>query len=90
MLMQKEGRLRLAKSLSGHDKDQLYVIRNEESRTVYLVDGKIRTLDRPKKKNRKHIQVIDRLPKSVEEILATSPIGDLEIKRALKLYQKEL
>ena len=45
-------------SKSGHDKGHLYVIIKTDDEYVYLVDGKIRTLSNPKKKNKKHIQII--------------------------------
>lgn len=43
-------------SLAGHDKDAYYVLFDSDSNFVYLVDGKTRTLEKPKKKNRKHIR----------------------------------
>jgi ribosomal protein L14E/L6E/L27E len=46
----------LAVSKAGHDKDILYVIIRAEKEYVYLVDGIIRTLNKPKKKNIKHIK----------------------------------
>ena len=49
---------------------------------VYLVDGKIRTLSNPKKKKRKHIQIIC-------EKQDVSNIDDVGIKRRLKLFDKE-
>jgi len=48
----------LAKSKAGHDKDNIYVIIQVDCSYVYLVDGSIRTLSKPKKKNKKHVQVI--------------------------------
>lgn len=64
-----------ARSLAGHDKGKLYVIVNVEEPYVYLADGKIRTLDRPKKKKLMHIQP-DYDPAPVT--------SDLEIRKALK------
>ena len=43
----------LAYSLSGHDKDRVYLIINEDKDFVYLADGDVRTTDRLKKKNKK-------------------------------------
>ena len=48
----------LAYSIAGHDKNKGYLIIKEENDFVWLVDGRIRTLDNPKRKNKKHIQVI--------------------------------
>ena len=39
-----------ARSLAGHDKGKLYVISDVQEPYVFLVDGKIRTANRPKKK----------------------------------------
>lgn len=43
-------------SKSGHDKGKLFVVIQVVDDYVYLVDGKSRTLDKPKKKKLKHIQ----------------------------------
>ena len=44
---------KLARSKAGHDSGKIYVIIAENSAYVYLVDGRIRTLSRPKKKKKK-------------------------------------
>ena len=48
----------LARSKAGHDKGKVYVIIVVDDTYVYLADGSIRTLDRLKKKKKKHVQVI--------------------------------
>lgn len=48
----------LATSKAGHDKDRLYMIVGEEGECVYLCDGRLRGVDHPKKKKKKHIQII--------------------------------
>ncbi len=73
----------LAKSKAGHDKGHIYVIIEIDETYVYLVDGKIRTLDNPKKKKRKHVQVIC-------EKQEVSGMDDVGIKRLLKLFDKEI
>ena len=75
----------LAVSRAGHDKDTTYVIIGEEDEYVYLADGRIRLVDRPKRKNKKHIQVV----KKVQLDKPESGFQDLEIKRAIKKYQEE-
>ena len=47
----------LAKSKAGHDTGKIYVIADTDDAYVYLVDGKVRTLDKPKRK-KKHVQLI--------------------------------
>ena len=48
----------LAMSKAGHDKDHVYLVVEEKEEYVLLVDGKNRLLENPKKKNKKHIQLI--------------------------------
>ena len=48
----------LATSNAGHDKDRLYMIVGEEGECVYLCDGRLRGVEHPKKKKKKHIQII--------------------------------
>ncbi len=78
--------IQFAKSKSGHDKDQIFYIVREEEDFVYLADGVHRSCTSPKKKNRKHIQIIKDLPAEVTRVFQQEPIEDVKIKRALKLY----
>ena len=48
----------LATSKAGHDTDRLYMIVGEEGECVYLCDGRLRVVEHPKKKKKKHIQII--------------------------------
>lgn len=72
----------LARSIAGHDKGNVYVIMNVEDAYIYLVDGNIRPLDKPKKKKEKHVQVI----KKEYDI---SNADDIKIRRILKEWNKE-
>ena len=72
----------LVRSKAGHDKGHVYVIYNIEEAYVYLVDGAIRTMAKPKKKKKKHVQLI-------LEKHELSNIDDVGIKRILKLFDKE-
>lgn len=73
---------KLARSKAGHDSGKIYVIIAENSAYVYLVDGRIRTLSRPKRKKKKHIQII-------HENYDVHNIDDVGIKRILKEWKKE-
>ena len=73
----------LAKSKAGHDKGKVYVIYEMDETYVYLVDGIIRGIEKPKRKKRKHVQVI------CEQHDMTG-IDDVGIKRILKLFDKEM
>ena len=78
---------KFATSKAGHDKTKLYVIMNEDSEYVYLVDGDLKPLDKPKKKSKKHIQIINRVDETIQNKLETKAIiYNEDIKRAIKLY----
>lgn len=72
----------LVRSKAGHDAGKVYVIINEDDAYVYLVDGKIRTLARPKKKKKRHVQII-------LEKYDVSGADDVKIKRILKEWNQE-
>lgn len=75
----------LATSKAGHDKDSVYVIVKEEGEYVCIANGAGRTVEKPKRKNRKHLQLIKkkRLPET------EGGFNDIEIKKIIKEYQKE-
>ena len=75
----------LATSKAGHDKDSVYVIIREDGEYIYVADGKSRTVERPKRKNRKHVQLIKKKRMSEPD----KGFDDLEIKRVIKEYLKE-
>ena len=79
----------LAKAKAGHDKDQLYVIIKVEPEYVYLADGKKRTLDRPKKKNRRHVQIIKRASGELQTKFENGSNISSTIGRLTNLIQSE-
>ncbi len=80
-----------AKSLSGHDKDRIYLILAKEGRFAYLADGTAHTRERPKKKNEKHYQVIKHIPDEVRMRLeASEPPRDEQIRLAVRDYERSI
>ena len=81
----------LASSKAGHDKNKVYVIIKEELEYVWVADGSLKSVDNPKKKNKKHIQVIKNFYD--EEIrnllLVNKEVTDLKIMMILKDYKKQ-
>ena len=78
---------RLAVSRCGHDKGNVYLIVGEEENRVWLCDGKTRTLEKPKAKNRKHIQPVCHLNREVS-LLLQEIRQDSDVIHALRVYQK--
>ncbi|MDO4476148.1 MAG: RNA-binding protein [Lachnospiraceae bacterium] len=57
----------LATSLAGHDKDTVYVIIREDEAYYYVCDGKSRTVSKPKKKKKIHMQPVIHLRETMAE-----------------------
>ena len=76
----------LAESRAGHDTGCLYVVLADDDTYVWLADGKRRPLEKPKKKKRRHVQIIRHLP---AEILAQmqSFTMDAHVRRILTDYR---
>lgn len=79
-----------AKSKAGHDCNQIYVIINCDDEYVYLSDGRIKALDKPKKKKHKHIQVINYIDPVIMEKMQQNNLFNEDIKRAIKIYKAEI
>lgn len=82
----------LAFSKAGHDKSNIYIIIEETDTHVLLADGRTRTIEKPKKKNRRHIQIIKKeIDRELKYRLMQPerPVCNEEIKRAIKLYKQE-
>lgn len=83
-----------ARSIAGHDKGKMYIIIEGTHETgkedlVYLTDGDLKPLDKPKKKKIKHIQVVKTSDPRIEELIQHGQeIRDKDIKRAIKTYSK--
>ncbi len=77
-------------SKAGRDAGKCYVIINTHNEYVYLVDGNIRTLNNPKKKNIKHVRKLHHADSSLIEAIKNKTVKNEEIKRAIKLLQSEI
>ncbi len=75
-------------AVAGHDSGKYYVILQMDGEYVYLVDGKIRTLDRPKKKKQMHVRALSEHNQELIEKVTSGKVRDEEIKRAIKLLHK--
>lgn len=78
-----------AVSQAGHDCNEIYVIINSDSEYVYLADGRLRTLDKLKKKKIRHVRIIKTIDQTIaEKISQDRLLINEDIKRAIKLYKK--
>ena len=77
-----------ATSIAGHDHNNIYVIIDADDKYVYLVDGKIRKVNNPKKKKLKHVQLIKRTDDTIAgRINNNVALSNEDIKYAIKNIQ---
>lgn len=75
-------------SKCGRDKRKPFVIINSDDDFVYLVDGNLRKLQKPKKKKKKHIQISNEIDYNIKEKLEGNLyILDSDFIKSLKNYQ---
>ena len=72
---------RIVCSKAGRDKDYFMVVVKSEGDYVYVCDGKERPLDRPKRKNIKHLQFTNTVLETV------SFKTNKQLKKALAAYR---
>lgn len=91
----------MAYSLAGHDKNKIYYIIEETDDMVLLADGECRKIEKPKRKKKKHVQVIKKsMDENLSQKLRAGNANNVyninivclneEIKRAIKLYKQSL
>ena len=72
-------------SRAGHDKNTVYIIVREADEYVYVSDGRLKTLENPKKKNKKHIQIMKKGADDIlrEKLISGQHIYNEEIRKAI-------
>lgn len=77
----------MARSLAGHDRGKMYMILSQDEQYVYLSDGVYRTVDKLKKKKKKHIQIDYRISQEIQKLLDEGrPIRNSDVIKARREY----
>ena len=72
-------------STMGRDKGLYFIVVGVEENYVYLVDGSVRKVDKPKKKKIKHIELTSLYDENIAtKVKNKHKITNQDIKRALK------
>lgn len=82
---------RIVLSRQGHDKGRWFVVvRVVDEKHVLIADGQSRKLEKPKKKQLKHLRAKStRLSWLVEALSEGKPVLDSELRKALKAFVDE-
>lgn len=73
------------KSAAGHDKGTIYIVMETE-KGIAVSDGKFKTLNNMKKKNAKHLKVLNYTDPVLEEKIAAGKLQNEDIKYSIKQY----
>lgn len=75
-------------SKCGRDRANPFIIIKEEAEFLYLVDGKLRKLSSPKKKNKKHVQIVNEIDNNIKKKLDENLyLLDSDVRKALQPYK---
>ena len=78
-------------SLAGRDKGKLFFVLNTDGQFAILADGKVRKLEKPKRKKLRHIQIATRKECHLaEKIRQGSTILDSELRRELAILRQDI
>ena len=78
-------------SIAGRDAGQLFYVIDADETFLYLVNGKDRTLEKPKRKKRKHANKVLRSETRVaEKLRAGDKVLSSELRRDLAYLSREL
>lgn len=78
-------------SKSGRDKGRAFVIYDYDEDYVFIVDGDLRRLEKPKKKKKIHIQISKNIDKEIQNKLENELyILNSDIKKALAKYNDKM
>lgn len=75
----------LAWSRAGHDTGMLYVILKTDEEYVYLTDGRLKPIEKPKKKKKKHVQVMRVVPQELAD-MSEKVIKNEYIRRVIRRF----
>ena len=78
-------------STAGHDQGELFYVIDTDEQFLYLANGKDRSLDKPKRKKRKHVQKVLRSEtRVVEKLIQGDKVLNSELRRDLAFHAKEM
>ena len=75
----------IVKSIAGRDRNVIFLVVDVKDCFAYIVDGKTRKINSPKKKNIKHLERLNVTPLVgvIEKLHANQKVGNLSLKKAI-------
>jgi len=76
----------IVRTISGHDKNEIFIVVETTKNFAYLTNGKNRPLDKPKRKNIKHIIKVG-LSNEILDLINNNKLDNSQIIKVLKEYR---
>lgn len=77
-------------STAGHDVGVWYVVEETLGEYLFLIDGKSKTVDNPKKKKKKHTVKTKFFAEEIaQKLTSRQNVQNAEVRKALKFFQKQ-
>lgn len=73
-------------SKCGRDKGRTFIVIDFDEEFIYLADGDLRRLEKPKKKKFKHVQIVNKVDLGIKEKLEKGYILDADLRKAIKAF----
>ena len=78
----------MALSEAGHDRGKLYVILEVQGESVLVADGLNKTVEKPKKKNIRHVRRMNYIDPEIDARLnGECPLNNEDILKAIQLFE---
>lgn len=75
-------------STCGHDMGEWYIVKEINEQFVYLIDGKLKTIESPKKKKIKHVIKTNQTAIEIaQKIIAKQYLQNAEVRKTLKFFK---
>ncbi len=75
-------------SACGHDMGEWYIVKEVNEQFVYLIDGKFKTIESPKKKKIKHVIKTNQTAIEIaQKIIAKQYLQNAEVRKTLKFFK---
>lgn len=74
-------------AIAGREKGEIFLILKSEDEYAYIINGKTRTIENPKKKNKKHLHLLCKSELTNFDI-NQDKLTDAQVKKFLNNYNK--
>lgn len=75
-------------SVCGHDMGEWYIVKDVIGKFVYLIDGKLKPISKPKKKKIKHVLHTNQNANEIAQKLTSKQyLLDAEVRKTLKFFK---